>query len=108
MSSDAIPKICPSCRGTDVTSFSSCRFCGTRYDAPNFVNTPAPNLNIASNLALVGLIGLLIAAFAWLNFMTQHQRAEGMKPLVATIKSTNRPRVIEFYADWCGPCRAYG
>ncbi len=107
-SDDAIPKICPSCRGKDVTSFSSCRFCGTKYDATNVVKISDPNLNIASNLAIVGLIGMLIATFVWFNAINQHQRAEVMKPLSATIKASNRPRVLEFYADWCGPCRAYG
>ena len=109
MTADELPKICPNCRGKDVTSFSSCRFCGTRYDAKREVKEPSVNVNsLATNLVGAGLIGLLVGVFMWFNYATGQARKDNMRPLIATIQSAQRPRVLEFYADWCGPCKAYG
>jgi len=55
--------------------------------------------------------GLILLSVGVGVFAVNGVRAEKKKALAAIgapIKASNRPRVYEFYADWCGPCCGYG
>lgn len=61
MPGESTNKRCPKCRETDFTSFSSCRFCGTKYDtvlaAPQKAD-PGKKIVLLSGLTVL-VIGLL-------------------------------------------------
>ncbi len=100
-----LQKICPNCHQKDVTSFSTCKSCGTRYDAI----VPKQKNNIDERFMLsICVITLVVGGILW---FVQAQKAAKLAHLASTRESiiaANRPRVIEFYATWCGPCQAYG
>jgi len=105
MSHGSVPKICPQCKQTDVTNFRKCRFCQTPYDAK--IEEKASGVNQGIILIVSCLALLVIGSFA-LSAQNKQQKMAQLLPLAKSIKEANRPRMIEFYANWCGPCHTYG
>lgn len=54
-------------------------------------------------LALVAVIGGTVSTVA-----SNKSEETRLAPLVLEIKKSGKPRLIEIYATWCGPCRQYG
>jgi thioredoxin 1 len=66
--------------------------------------------------ALFAAVALVISGTAWIVYdVTRPMRGEetsvsGNSALAAAIRSstTKQPLMLEFYADWCGPCKVVG
>jgi len=98
-------KRCPSCHQSDITDFSTCRFCHTRYDA---VIKAAPESSIGKQLvAPIAIVLLVLGPIALIAHHAREVQTAKLAVIRDEIKSVGRPRVLEFYATWCGPCKAY-
>jgi thiol-disulfide isomerase/thioredoxin len=98
-------KCCPSCHQFDVTDFNTCRYCHARYDA-----TAKPKSESSMGGQLVTPVVIVLAILGITAFFVQTERADHaakMAEIQAEIKSAGHPRVVEFYATWCGPCHSY-
>jgi thiol-disulfide isomerase/thioredoxin len=96
-----LKKTCPKCRQQDTTDFSTCRFCGTRYDAK-----VGKGIN---ERVVVGICGgiLLICGLSYFGGFMRSVRVQQYGSITKIIQAANKPRLIEFYASWCPSCQAY-
>ncbi|HEY9685007.1 MAG TPA: thioredoxin family protein [Drouetiella sp.] len=105
-SADASTKLCAHCNMSDFTDFSTCRYCGKKYGT-----TPPPPPKTYLTEKALAVCTAAIVMFG----IVHHERAkaESVRRTTLTeirreISVSHRPRVLEFGADWCGACRAYG
>jgi thioredoxin 1 len=106
MVSEDVEKNCPSCKKRDFTSFSKCRYCGTRYDAKIDSNQ---GMGIDQRFLLIVSAAVLIVGLGfYINNSLKEAKAKRLASIVSQIRAVHRPRIVELYADWCGPCKMYG
>jgi thiol-disulfide isomerase/thioredoxin len=103
MPSSSFRKICPKCRKSDLTDLPKCRFCDTPYLAV-LQGNKLPNSNDKTLFVIMGCVILLIVGFGASRSLNEQQEKK-LAPLISAIKAANRPRLVEFYATWCGPCQ---
>lgn len=94
-----IPKICPSCGKKDITSFSTCRFCNTKYDAKARKDTVNVDLGL---IAVVTFIIMVCGVLLYLYTSAKTFKEERTLSLTKSIAAVSRPRLIEIYTEWQG------
>jgi len=87
-------KTCPSCRKEDTTNFSTCRFCGVRYDAK--VSTKKTNIDVRA-LAIMLPVICLVGFVLWYGQQWKPPIADRLIQLKESIKAASKPRLIELY-----------
>ena len=96
-----LPKLCPNCHKKNVTSFSICRFCGTRYDALILKS----NMNIDKLvLYCLLLIILTVSGIFCYEQIQKSARFERLAPIRESIKVANKPRLIWLYCISTNSC----
>ncbi len=74
-SESPVKKTCPKCRQTDVTTFSTCRNCGSKYDfkAPD---TKEKGFNFIPVVLLAGIAIIAVSAYQYLQVHTLYVKPE--------------------------------
>jgi thiol-disulfide isomerase/thioredoxin len=106
-STQDVAKHCPGCRRTDITSFKTCRYCHTKYDAViTHTEYGDGGIGFKVQLGAALFVGLLAVLYFGKNTL-EDRRVKYMAPVVASVKAAHRPRVIEFYSKHCPACLEY-
>ena len=98
-------KICPNCHKAEVTAAASCSACQTPY----FSVIQGNKSSSGKGAVIAVLVAAAVMACGFgANLISSQKRSERIQAISNEIKAANRPRLIEFYATWCGPCQRYG
>ncbi len=106
--SEQLSKTCPGCGQVDLTDFSSCRYCGHKYNGASETETAWMTKMSAPKNWIPWIFGIVIisgSAFAICN--SRVERADVLKPLSQSIAATGRARAMIFMTDWAAPGEVY-
>lgn len=98
---------CLKCHKDDYTSFSTCRYCGTKYGAIATTSNEEKSTLDIKVLGVGAVLVMLFLGFQGMQMQMKAQRNKQLEPVAAEIKASGKPRLMEFYATWCCPCRNY-
>jgi len=118
-------QICNFCKRSDVTDFSTCRYCGAKYGTSptNAFKDYLTKKVVAVGTAALCVIGYIAFRTAFktflsnvenssseavINYNANERRNEALAPIGKEILLSHRPRVLEFFATGSGPCQGYG
>jgi len=77
MTSDGpVKKMCPKCKQVDVTTFSSCRNCGCKYDYKGPEKVPETSFNLIPVAVIAGLVILVVCVYQVLQVNHLYKRPD--------------------------------
>lgn len=69
----------------------------------------APNLDqrVIQVGGLLLIIPIAVGGWFGFNWLMDEPKREAVKPIAAEVKTTQRPRLVEFFANWSNPSNEY-